>query len=158
MLLLAHEILVNREVQPPTERLEEDSTRMMAVLGETTNVGSHSELYALLRAVPADRSLIVCEQGQLGRGAAWRRHGRGPKETHAGKETENRLEAGGDPRDVTLLRAARPPVGAQTDEPRSSRSQRWSSYPPRTGNAKLGPKQESMTLGHGRGRTPFASG
>ena len=44
MLLLALEILINRQVQPPSDRLAEDSTRMIAVLGETTNVGSHSEL------------------------------------------------------------------------------------------------------------------
>ena len=70
MLLLAHEILVNREVQPPTERLEEDSTRMMAVLGETTNVGSHSELCLLRRlqriAVSSSASKFSLAEGVLG--------------------------------------------------------------------------------------------
>ena len=51
---------------------------MMAVLGETTNVG-RIQSWRPTGAVPADRNLIVWEQGQLGRGAAWRRHGRGPK-------------------------------------------------------------------------------
>lgn len=44
MLLLALEILTNPQVQPPSDRLADDNTRMMAVLGESMNVGSHPEL------------------------------------------------------------------------------------------------------------------
>ena len=44
MLLLVHEILVMPRVEPDPEKRALDSTRMMAVLGESTNVGSHAEL------------------------------------------------------------------------------------------------------------------
>src|SRR6185312_10643285 len=45
MLLLAFEILLRPGVEPEPKRYSAaDATRMMAVLGETTKVGSHSEL------------------------------------------------------------------------------------------------------------------
>ena len=45
MLLLALEILLTPSVQPePDAHFAADATRLMAVLGETTKVGSHSEL------------------------------------------------------------------------------------------------------------------
>ena len=45
MLLLALEILLTPGVEPqPDTHFAADATRMMAVLGETTKVGSHSEL------------------------------------------------------------------------------------------------------------------
>jgi tetratricopeptide (TPR) repeat protein len=44
MLLLAHEILVNPRVESDPVKRTADATRMMAVLGESTNVASHAEL------------------------------------------------------------------------------------------------------------------
>jgi hypothetical protein len=44
MLLLAIEILLKPGVEPDTRKRSSDATRMMAVLGETTKVGSHPEL------------------------------------------------------------------------------------------------------------------
>jgi tetratricopeptide (TPR) repeat protein len=44
MVLLALEILLKPGVEPSTEKLAADATRMMAVLGETTKVASHPEL------------------------------------------------------------------------------------------------------------------
>jgi tetratricopeptide (TPR) repeat protein len=44
MLLLAQEILLDRKIDLDPQDVAEDATRLMAVLGETTQVGSHPEL------------------------------------------------------------------------------------------------------------------
>jgi tetratricopeptide (TPR) repeat protein len=44
MLLLAHEILVKLNVEPDRAKRAADATRMMAVLGKSTDVASHEEL------------------------------------------------------------------------------------------------------------------
>ena len=44
MLLLAHELLLNPTIEPAPAKRVADSTRMMAMLGESTNVASHAEL------------------------------------------------------------------------------------------------------------------
>jgi tetratricopeptide (TPR) repeat protein len=44
MLLLAHEILVRMRIEPDSAKRAADATRMLAVLGVSTNVASHAEL------------------------------------------------------------------------------------------------------------------
>jgi tetratricopeptide (TPR) repeat protein len=44
MLLLAHEILVRLGIEPDPDKRAADATRMLAVLGVSTNIASHAEL------------------------------------------------------------------------------------------------------------------
>ncbi|MEJ7639345.1 MAG: hypothetical protein WKF75_15550 [Singulisphaera sp.] len=89
MLLLALEILLMPGVEADGEKSNSDATRMMAVLGETTKVGSHSELsgyFKRFQGIASGRSSDPAFAGQHSGGrqyvpTAYRTPQAGPPET-----------------------------------------------------------------------------